>query len=128
MARVTTMAPMWWPLMDGVTIRSDRCAVCGRSPVQMHHVVKRSAGKLYRNGIEVPKPLMPLCGLGNSSGCHGLAHQGRLHFRWVESDAGSEGWYLTHVQGGHWEYLLTDAPVKYLDALKMDGWRALHAR
>ena len=125
MARVTTMAPMWWPLMDGVTIRSDRCAVCGRSPVQMHHVVKRSAGKLYRNGIEVPKPLIPLCGLGNSSGCHGLAHQGRLHFRWVESDAGSEGWYLTHVQGGHWEYLLTDAPVKYLDALKMDGWRAM---
>lgn len=122
------MAPMWWPLMDGVTIRSDRCAVCGRSPVQMHHVVKRSAGKLYRNGIEVPKPLLPLCGLGNSSGCHGLAHQGRLHFRWVESDAGSEGWYLTHVQGGHWEYLMTDAPVKYLDALKMDGWRTLDVR
>ena len=31
MARVTTMAPMWWPLMDGVTIKSDRCAVCGRT-------------------------------------------------------------------------------------------------
>ena len=128
MARVTTMAPMWWPLMDGVTIKSDRCAVCGRSPVQMHHVVKRSAGKLYRNGVEVPKPLLPLCGLGNSSGCHGLAHQGMLHFRWVESDAGSEGWYLTHVHGGHWECLRTDVPVKYLDALKMDGWRPLDAR
>lgn len=125
MSKRSTLAPMWWPLMDGVTIKSDRCAVCGRSPVQMHHVVKRSAGKLYRNGIELPKPCLPLCGLGNASGCHGLAHANRLHFRWVTADAGADGWYLTHVDGGHWEYLLAEEPVNYLTALSMDGWKPL---
>ena len=125
MARVTTLPEMLWPLMEGVTIRSDRCAVCGRSPAQMHHVVRRSAGRLYRNGVEVPKPMLPLCGLGNASGCHGMAHQGRLHFRWVVADAGADGWYLTHINGGHWEYLITDEPVKYQRALEMEGWRAL---
>lgn len=129
MARVTTMAPMWWPLMECPTIRLDRCAVCGRSwPLNQHHIVKRSAGQLVRGGVVIPKPTITLCGSGNASGCHGLAHQGRLHFRWVEADAGREGWYLTHVKGGHLEYLLTDEPESYLDALKMDGWRPLDAR
>lgn len=120
------MAPMWWPLMECPTIRLDRCAVCGRPwPLNQHHIVKRSAGQLVRGGVVVPKPTITLCGSGNASGCHGLAHQGRLHFRWVEADAGREGWNLTHVKGGHLEYLLTDEPESYLDALKMDGWRPL---
>lgn len=124
MARVTTMAPIWWPLMECPSIETPYCAVCGKTwPLNRHHLVKRSAGQLVRGGVVLPKPTIVLCGSGNTSGCHGLAHQGRLHFRWVESDAGSEGWYLTHIRGGHLEYLLTEEPEKYADALKMDGWR-----
>ena len=106
------------------------CAVCGRTGhLERHHMVPRSAGQLVLpNGHLADKPTITLCGFRNAGGCHGKAHSGRLHFRWVEADAGREGWYLTHVKGGHLEYLLTDEPESYLDALKMDGWRPLDAR
>lgn len=123
MAKVTTIPELYWPLMNGVTIESDRCVVCGRSPVQMHHVVKRSAGNMYRGGVRIPRPKLPLCGLGNASGCHGLAHQNRLHFRWVRP---REAFNRPTPQGsGHWEYLITDEPTRYERALEMDGWRSL---
>ena len=123
MAKVTTIPEPYWPLMNVVTIESDRCVVCGRSPVQMHHVVKRSAGNMYRGGVRIPRPKLPLCGLGNASGCHGLAHQNRLHFRWVRP---REAFNRPTPQGsGHWEYLITDEPTRYERALEMDGWRPL---
>lgn len=131
-AKVTTLARMWWPLMDGPSVETPYCAVCGaRWPLNRHHVVKRSAGKLYRGGVEVPKPTIVLCGSGNASGCHGKAHQGRLHFRYVKGEW-SEAWCYDRSRydsephrGGHWECLETDEPCRYLDALGMDGWRRL---
>ena len=130
MAKVTTIPDLYLPLMEGVTIHSNRCCVCGKLGVQMHHVVKRSMGNLYVNGVRIPRPKLPLCGLGNSSGCHGLAHHNMLHFRWVKSDAVSGGFgRYTHQEGGdggHWEYLITDEPTKYQDALEMGGWMCLH--
>lgn len=132
MAKVNTLPEILWPLMDGCTIDARYCVVCGRSdmPLNRHHVVRRGAGKLYRHGVEVPKPLLTLCGNGNTSGCHGLAHQNRLHFRWVTqpwpSAFNSGGWgVMTH--GGHWEYIVCDEPTKYQTALEMDGWRPLRA-
>lgn len=109
MARVTTMDPILWPLMEGPSIKTDHCMICGRTwPLNQHHVVRRSAGQLWRGGKRLPKPTVTLCGSGNASGCHGLAHQNRLHFR---------------VAGGWWEYLITDEPTGYADALGADGWR-----
>ena len=130
MARVDTLPQYLRPLMDGITVRTPYCAVCGRTqPLDQHHIVKRSAGKLYRHGAEVPKPTVTLCGFGNNlrdadgrEYCHGLAHANRLHFRWVQTEQPREGYYLTYMIGGHWEYLKTDEPVKYSEALKMDGW------
>lgn len=119
------------PLMDGCTVRADHCVVCGRNaPLNQHHVVRRSAGNLYRNGAKRPKPTLTLCGMGNASGCHGLAHSSRLHFRWVpRNPSKSDGVVLASDQatfdGGHWEFLLADEPVKYQDALEMEGWRRL---
>lgn len=105
------------PLMEGPTVRSGRCVVCGaRRPLEQHHVVRRGAGRLFRGGVEVPKPTLTLCGAGNvlSLGgrplCHGLAHHHMLHFRF---------------EGGRWEYLRTDGPVKYARALSMEGWAPL---
>ena len=127
MARVDTLPEILRPLMDGVSVIAPRCAVCGRArPLNQHHVVRRGAGRLYRNGVEVPKPTITLCGSGNASGCHGLAHANRLHFRWVPSDAvrGGFGRYprMENGEGGHWEYLLAAEPVSYQRALEMDGW------
>lgn len=127
MARVTTMPAYLHPLMEGCTVRLPRCAVCGaRSPLNQHHVVKRSAGQLVRAGVIMPKPTITLCGMGNASGCHGLAHAGLLHFRWVSGDAvGGNFGNARRMEcgdGGHWEYLCTGEPVGYLDALEMDGW------
>ncbi len=132
MAKVNTLPELLWPLMKGPSVDAPYCVVCGRSdmPLNRHHVVRRGAGKLYEHGVEVPKPLLTLCGNGNTSGCHGLAHQNRLHFRFVQApwpDAyKTPGWdVLTH--GGHWEYLLLAEPTKYQTALEMDGWKPLRA-
>ena len=109
MARVTTLDPILWPLMDGPTLEADHCVICGRHwPRNRHHVVRRGAGQLIRDGRPVRKPTVMLCGSGNTSGCHGLAHANRLHFRLVN------GW---------WWYLITPEPCKYAAALEMDGWR-----
>ena len=44
MAKVTTLAPIWWPLMEGPSVETPYCCVCGaRWPLNCHHVVKRSA-------------------------------------------------------------------------------------
>lgn len=135
MAKVTTIPELYQPLMKGVTIKSDRCCICGKIGVQMHHVVKRSAGNMYISGVRIHRPKLPLCGLGNSTGCHGLAHHNMLHFRWVE-EYGNGNKFCDYTRldswvkgaadkGGHWEYLITDEPTKYQDALKMDGWMYL---
>lgn len=130
MARVDTLPQYLRPLMDGVTVRTPYCAVCGRTyPLNQHHVVRRGAGKMYRDGREVEKPTVTLCGFGNNlhdadgrEYCHGLAHANRLHFRWVKSGQPCDKFGLLNTSGGHWEYLKTDEPVKYSEALKMDGW------
>ena len=130
MSGVDTLPELYRPLMDGASMLTRWCVVCGRThPLNRHHVVKRSAGKLYRGGVELPKPVLTLCGSGNAGGCHGKAHAGLLHFRWVSRQAYNAGkgmfWVGMAPLGGHWEYLETDAPVKYQDALEMDGWRRL---
>ena len=129
MAKVTTLPEFLRPLMDGTTLRLDHCAVCGKTyPLNQHHIVRRGAGKLYHDGHEVQKPCITLCGSGNASGCHGLAHANRLHFRWVPSHRGqSRKSALRNVWAGcgHWEFLLLDEPTDYLTALGMCGWQRL---
>lgn len=63
MARVDTLPEYLRPLMDGVTVRTPYCAVCGRTyPLNQHHVVRRGAGKtdeLWEN--EIAKKLVRKC-------------------------------------------------------------------
>lgn len=83
-----TLPVYLWPLMELESTKADRCEVCGRvSPLNQHHIVFRSAGRLYRDGKELRKPTITLCGFGNNLKgpdgywCHGMAHHHRLHFR-----------------------------------------------
>lgn len=124
MANVDTLPEILRPLMAGTSVTLPCCAVCGRTwPLNQHHIVRRGAGNLYRDGRPLPKPTITLCGSGNASGCHGLAHQNRLHFRWVRP---VERFNRPTPQGaGHWECILLDEPTKYAEALKLDGWRPL---
>lgn len=116
----STLPEIYREMMGKPSVKLPYCPICGRhQPLEQHHIVKRSAGKLFRQGVEVKKPTVTLCGFGNNlqdaSGkpyCHGLAHHNRLHFRWNED----VDW---------WDYLLTDEPVKYSQALEMEGWRLL---
>ena len=117
MADVTTLSPILWPLMriDEETreriANADRCVVCGRRyPLNRHHIVRRGAGELYEGGRKLPKPLIVLCGSGNTGGCHGLAHANMLHFR---------------NDRGHLEFVELDEPTRYQDALEMEGWEEL---
>lgn len=125
MAKVTTLPAMYQPMMGKPSVRMARCAVCGRTwPLEQHHVVFRSAGKMFVEGREIEKPTITLCGFGNNlqdadgrEYCHGLAHANRLHFRWVEADP--------IACGGHWEVIVLDEPASYLKALGLEGWRRL---
>ena len=125
MAKVTTLPAMYQPMMGKPSVRMARCAVCGRTwPLEQHHVVFRSAGKMFVEGREIEKPTITLCGFGNNlqdadgrEYCHGLAHHRRLYFRWVDDDA--------IACAGHWEYIRLDETCDYLTALRMDGWRPL---
>ena len=125
MAKVTTLPAMYQPMMGKPSVRMARCAVCGRTwPLEQHHVVFRSAGKMFVEGRELEKPTITLCGFGNNlkdadgrEYCHGLAHHRRLYFRWVDDDA--------IACAGHWEYIRLDEACDYLTALRMDGWRPL---
>lgn len=89
-------------LMGAPSVEREACPFCGRRAEQRHHVVPRSLGGSRG-------PTVTVCGLGNASGCHGLLHSHRLHLRWR----------------GCWEWLRTEGPTKYCDALLMDGWRRL---
>lgn len=125
MAKVTTLPAMYQPMVGKPSVRMARCAVCGRTwPLEQHHVVFRSAGKMFVEGREIEKPTITLCGFGNNlqdadgrEYCHGLAHHRRLYFRWVDDDA--------IACAGHWEYIRLDEACDYLTALRMDGWRPL---
>lgn len=86
-------------LMDKPSHRTIWCICCGRPANNHHHVVPRSAGGTHG-------PVLTLCGSG-TTGCHGEAHDRRLHFRW---DHG-------------WEWLATKEPTKYETALELEGWR-----
>lgn len=133
MSRVDTLPEILRPLMRAPSARTGVCAVCGRpAPLNQHHIVRRGAGRLYRDGVELPKPTITLCGAGNCLAdadgrpyCHGLAHANRLHFRWVETDQRAGEWWGTTCRGGHLEYLLLDEPTAYADALATGGWRPL---
>lgn len=101
-------APSW---------RAPRCLVCGATGhLEQHHVVRRSQGG--KDG-----PTLTLCGHGNVDGCHGRAHAGLLHFRWVEVRPSCFG--LALGSGGHWECLETDEPVGDFEAREMPGWRRM---
>lgn len=130
----TTLAAMYQPLMGKPSHKAPFCSICGRiDPLEQHHIVKRSAGKMYDDaGHELEKPTITLCGFGNHGAdadglpyCHGLAHANRLHFRWAETITKPKGNGDYSLLGGHWEYLLLDEPTDYLTALEMDGWKRL---
>ena len=71
------------------------CVVCGRPATNCHHVIPKGMGGVPRE-TEKRIPKLKLCGNGNLDGCHGLAHQGRLHLNW---DGNMGGWvfYVTEV-------------------------------
>lgn len=124
MARFTTLAPLFQPLMGKPSIELPYCAICGRtSPLNQHHIVRRGSGRMWdEQDRELQKPTITLCGFGNTlkgpngiDYCHGLAHANRLHFKWVGND-----------YDGHWEYILLDIPLPYQIALKMDDWRPVN--
>ena len=113
----TTLPLIYHDLMKSPSVILDHCAICGRpTPLNNHHMVFRSAGELIKDGKKLEKPLITLCGFGNNLKdadgryyCHGLAHHRMLHFR-----------HTTQL-----EYLLTDEPCRYDEALSMPGWKAV---
>ena len=90
------------PLYNAPSISTPWCPFCGKPATNRHHIVPRSQGGGDGATVNV-------CGMGNASGCHGRLHDHTLHMRYE----------------GRWQYLETDEPTKYQDALKMDGWRDL---
>lgn len=92
-------------LLDAPSIGGSTCAACGGVAMNNHHVIQKGMGgsKLARR-----IPTVPLCGMGNTSGCHGKAHSGRLFFDYKD---------------GSWMCLETVEPTTLQNALNMEGWR-----
>ena len=89
-------------LLQAPSLVSDTCCACGAMATNRHHVVPGAR----RATKDLPEsPTVPLCGSG-TTGCHGLAHAHRLHFRYRDG----------------WEFLRTDEPVGDFAALEMEGW------
>jgi hypothetical protein len=90
-------------LMQAPSVPNDgRCAVCGQTPVTVHHIVPRGQGGL-------DGPTVALDGHG-TAGCHGRAEDKRLHFK---------------HDGERWYYLNTANPTKYETALQSCEWKRL---
>lgn len=86
------------------------CAICGRhGATNKHHVIPKGMGGRSKS-IEARIPLILLCGMGNTSGCHGKFHSNELHIRW------HDGWQIKETPGG----------MRHIDALMSgDGWEPL---
>lgn len=107
------MPELYRHMMEGPSVKSGRCVICGRPyPLEQHHAVWRSWGELYdAEGNRLPKPLLTVCGAGNNLPyCHGLIHHRMIHLDW---------------RGGEWMWLRTKEPTKLQDALEMGGWKRL---
>lgn len=140
MSGVTTVAEILQPMMGKPSILTSdgRCALCGRFPdwfvrVERHHIVRRSAGRMFFEGRELRKPEIMVCGLGNNLHdadgrmlCHGAIHHGYIHFRWhVTHQSASELVNCPIPFLGYWEVLRVEEPCDYQTALGMDGWKRL---
>lgn len=94
-------------ILDAPSITGSRCCVCGRPADNNHHVIAKGMGG---SKLEKRIPTVILCGMGNTSGCHGLAHSGRLFFDY---------------RNGRWMCLESDRPMKLQDAINSEGWRPI---
>lgn len=91
-------------LLDKPSLKSDTCCVCGAPASNDHHVIPKGMG-----GSKLAKriPTVSLCGMGNTSGCHGKAHSGRLFFDYRD---------------GAWVYHESSEPMTMFDAHELSGW------
>lgn len=92
------------PMLGRPSLHSPYCVVCGKPATNQHHVIIKGMG-----GSRRQIPTVSLCGMGNTSGCHGLAHSMRLHFRYRKG----------------WECIIMPEPCDYQTALESDGWRRI---
>ena len=101
-------------MLDRPSIGGERCAICGAPATNSHHVIQKGmGGTAYESRI----PTIKLCGSG-VTGCHGLAHEKRLHIYWDD-------------QRGGWVYYMTPRPMndfrcwqEYADRYApVPGWR-----
>lgn len=82
-----------------------RCCVCGKPATNGHHLVPKGMGggrKVYHRLTEFGtfdlfSPIFAVCGMGNSSGCHGKFHHqgGSLKADWVWGSPESYGLWNT---------------------------------
>lgn len=89
-------------MMNKPSIETECCPFCGKPASNRHHIVPRSQGGT--NG-----PTITVCGIGNMSGCHKLLHDHKLHIRFTT----------------RWEYLRTEEPTRFDEALMMTGWKEI---
>lgn len=90
-------------LMDAPSIFNEVCPFCGRPSQNRHHIVPRSHG-----GTD--GPTVDVCGLGNTSGCHGELHAHKLHLDWSEE----KDW---------WVYKRTEPKKDVWLKTSPDGWK-----
>ena len=84
-------------LLNAPSLESEICPICQvRMATNRHHIVPKGiGGTSYKEG-----PTICVCGMGNTSGCHKLLHDSKVHLRYVGSN-----------KHGHWEFVAFDEPT-----------------
>ena len=102
------------------SIRREWCVVCGKPATNNHHVIPNAR---HETKDHPESPTISLCGMGNASGCHGKAHDHKLHFRAVPVKLELYGGGVRIAY--EWEYLETE-PMDELQAHEIeDGWKVI---
>lgn len=100
-------------VLNAPDVKGDVCAFCGAMATNRHHIAPKGMG-----GRKDAGPTVPVCGMGNTSGCHRLLHEGKLHMRYV---------------GGanpHWEYVRFKKGTKLDEVIAREellDWRPLRS-
>lgn len=108
-------------IFEAPSVRRDYCVVCGKPATNNHHVIPNCR---HETRDHPESPTLSLCGMGNASGCHGMAHDHKLHFRACPIRIETLGCeprvsYL-------WEYLVTEEGMDELSAHEIeDGWKVI---
>jgi len=111
--RLALMGLPHWGLRGDKLHHGALCCICGRVATNAHHLIPKGMGGgstsvLTPSGQRLYSPLIAVCGIGNTSGCHKRFHGAnppKVRWEWKDSYA-----QRLFENGDIWFYFKSNAP------------------